>query len=74
MRPAVPTELHPEFYNFTEEELNTSVSSVVLQTDKPMTVREIIALLRDTYCRSIGVQFMHIDNLEVRRWLQRRME
>jgi 2-oxoglutarate dehydrogenase E1 component len=30
--------------------------------------------LRNTYCRSIGVQYMHIDDLIVRRWLQRRME
>ncbi len=74
IQPAVPAELQPEFYKFTEEELNTSVTSVVLQIDKPMAVREIIALMRDTYCRSIGVQFMHIDDLDVRRWLQRRME
>jgi len=74
MQPAIPAELQPEFYHFTGEELDTPIKSVVLQIDKPMVVREIIALLRDTYCRSIGVQFMHIDNLEVRRWLQRRME
>lgn len=70
----VPPELQPEFYQFTEDELNTPVTSVILQVDTPKTVREIIALLRDTYCRSIGVQYMHIDNLELRRWLQRRME
>lgn len=74
MTPEIPAELQPEFYNFTEAELDTPIKSVVLQTDKPMKVREIIGLLRDTYCRSIGVQYMHIDNLQVRRWLQRRME
>lgn len=30
--------------------------------------------LRNTYCRSIGVQFMHMDDLTVRQWLQDRME
>src|SRR6478735_117950 len=30
--------------------------------------------LRNTYCRSIGVQFMHIDDLKVKNWLQDRME
>lgn len=74
IQPEVPVELQPEFYHFTEEELNTPVRSVILQIDTALTVREIIALLRDTYCRSIGVQFMHIDDLDVRRWLQRRME
>ena len=38
------------------------------------TLREIIERLRNTYCRSIGVQFMHIDDLAVRNWLQERME
>jgi 2-oxoglutarate dehydrogenase E1 component len=70
----IPAELRPEFYHFTEQELNTRVTSVVLQTEEALTVREIIGLLRDTYCRSIGVQYMHIDHLDVRRWLQRRME
>ncbi len=31
-------------------------------------------MLRNTYCRSIGVQFMHIDDLVMRQWLQVRME
>ncbi len=30
--------------------------------------------MRNTYCRSIGVQFMHMDDLKVRQWLQERME
>ena len=37
-------------------------------------MREILFLLRNTYCRSIGVQFMHIDDSVVRHWLQERME
>jgi len=38
------------------------------------TLRELIAVLRETYCRKIGVEYMHIRNVEVRRWLQSRME
>jgi 2-oxoglutarate dehydrogenase E1 component len=38
------------------------------------TLREIIAILRDTYCRTIGVEFMHIRNPRVRKWLEERME
>jgi 2-oxoglutarate dehydrogenase E1 component len=30
--------------------------------------------MRNTYCRSIGVQYMHIDDLSIKRWLQERME
>src|SRR6185295_11204444 len=39
-----------------------------------LTLRQIIERLRNTYCRSIGVQFMHMDDLAVRQWLQDRME
>ena len=39
-----------------------------------LTLRRILERLRNTYCRSIGVQFMHIDDLSVRQWLQDRME
>jgi 2-oxoglutarate dehydrogenase E1 component len=74
MQPQVPVELQPEFYHFTEDELNSPITSAVLHVEGPMAVRDIIKLLHDTYCRSIGVQFMHIDDLNVRRWLQRRME
>ncbi|UQA63434.1 2-oxoglutarate dehydrogenase E1 component [Polyangium aurulentum] len=38
------------------------------------TLREIIQRLEETYCRSIGVEFTHIEDPEQRTWLQRRME
>ncbi|AMV37626.1 2-oxoglutarate dehydrogenase E1 component [Planctomyces sp. SH-PL62] len=38
------------------------------------TLREILSVLRDTYCRTIGVEYMHIRDLEIRRWLFERME
>jgi 2-oxoglutarate dehydrogenase E1 component len=38
------------------------------------TLRELLEALRETYCRTIGVEYMHIQDLRVRRWLQERME
>jgi 2-oxoglutarate dehydrogenase E1 component len=38
------------------------------------TLREVIAILRETYCRTIGVEFMHIRDTQVRKWLLERME
>jgi 2-oxoglutarate dehydrogenase E1 component len=38
------------------------------------TLRELIAILRQTYCRTIGVEFMHIRDRAVRQWLLDRME
>jgi len=72
-RPA-PPELELDFYHFTERELDLLTGCETLPYDTPLTFREIIERLRNTYCRSIGAQFMHIDDVAVRRWLQRRME
>jgi 2-oxoglutarate dehydrogenase E1 component len=38
------------------------------------TLREIIDILQQTYCRSVGVEFMHIQDPTERQWLKERME
>jgi 2-oxoglutarate dehydrogenase E1 component len=69
-----PPELDLEFYGFAENELESLTNCAALPYDSPLTVREIFQRLRDTYCRFIGVQFMHLEDLAVRQWLQHRME
>lgn len=70
----VPAELTPEFFGFTEADMDAPVYSETFQYDGPLTLGKLLERLRKTYCRSIGVQYMHIEDLSVRRWLQRRME
>ncbi len=42
---------------------------------KPMaTLREILGVLRESYCRRIGIEYMHIQDPEERRWIQQRVE
>jgi 2-oxoglutarate dehydrogenase E1 component len=72
--PPMPKELQPEFFGFTEADMNLPVHSETYQYDGTLTLGQMLQRLRNTYCRSIGVQYMHIDDLSVRRWLQRRME
>ncbi len=72
--PPTPKELEPAFLGFTEAHMDMPVRSEAYQYDGPLTLGSLIQRLRNTYCRSIGVQYMHIDDLSVRRWLQRRME
>ena len=72
-RPGLP-ELDPAFYHLTEEDMDRSFSTDTIEGPQSMSLREIIKRLRNTYCRSIGVQFMHMDDLRVRQWLQVRME
>jgi 2-oxoglutarate dehydrogenase E1 component len=72
-RPAVP-ELDPESCGFSDADLDRHFSTVTASGPNLRTLREILQWLRNTYCRSIGVQFMHIDDLRVREWLQNRIE
>lgn len=69
-----PPELDPQSHGLTEEDLRRPFTSPTLEYAKGRTLADIIEKLRNTYCRSIGVQFMHIDNRNIRDWLQRRME
>jgi 2-oxoglutarate dehydrogenase E1 component len=67
-------ELDPEFYELSGYDLDRKFSSRTIFGAQSLTLREILTRLRNTYCRSIGVQFMHIDDLKVKNWLQDRME
>jgi 2-oxoglutarate dehydrogenase E1 component len=72
-RPAHP-ELEPAFYGFSEADLDRRVSARTFHGEQVETLRNVLSRMRNTYCRSIGVQYMHIDDLHVKRWLEERME
>ena len=69
-----PAELDAEFYGFSEEHMDRQFSTQWSGGPDVRTLRQMLAWLQTTYCRSIGVQFMHIDSLPVRQWLEDRME
>src|SRR5688572_16291754 len=67
-----PPELDPKFYGLTDMDQVFSCKSLV--PEGRLTLAEILDRLWNTYCRSIGVEYMHIDVPAVRQWLQERME
>ncbi|MFO1064455.1 MAG: 2-oxoglutarate dehydrogenase E1 component [Pirellulales bacterium] len=69
-----PPELDPETYGLSPADLERPFTCPNLQYVNGRSLKDILSKLRNTYCRSIGVQFMHIDNRTIRDWLQRRME
>ena len=73
-RREVSPELDLSFYGLAEADLDRTILDRHHRRPATLTLREILERLRNTYCRSIGVQFMHIDDLTVRDWLQERME
>ncbi len=65
--------LEPAEFGLDDADLDTTF--VTGLADPPQaTLRELIAILRATYCRTVGVEYMHIRNPKVRRWLKERME
>ena len=72
-----PPDLDPKMYGFSDEdsELVFSVDTLAGPGDpQTMPFRDVLEKLKTTYCRSIGVEYMHIDDFKIRRWLQERME
>lgn len=67
-------ELDPSSYGFTEADADRVFPAAGLHGVEQATLREIMSVLRDTYCGSIGVQFMHISSPVKKAWLADHME
>jgi len=74
-RPKIP-ELEPAFYDLTESDMDITFSATNTYFTKAehMTLREILQALRDTYCSTLGVEFMHITDQTQKRWWQEKLE
>ena len=72
--PVLPEELELEGLGIRESDLDRTVSTAGIPGADTATVRELLERMRETYCKYISAEFMHIDDLEVRSWLQERME
>ncbi len=72
-RPKVP-ELDPDYYNFTEADLSRVFNTGSLFAPDELTLAEIFYIVKGTYCRTIGAEYMHINETEQKRWIQRRLE
>jgi len=67
-------ELEMSYYGFTVWDLGRELDTGGLGGLKRATLREIIKLLRDTYCGKIGVEFMHIRNTDKKNWVKEKFE
>ena len=67
-------ELDPAAYGFGANDQDRPVFIDGVLGRETATVREIMAIVRASYCGPIGVEFMHIQNPEQKTWIQRRIE
>jgi 2-oxoglutarate dehydrogenase E1 component len=72
-RPAHPL-LDLSQFNITEADLDRFVGKADFCGNTDGTVRNLIQKLKDTYCRTIGVEFVNISDKQQRQWLCERME
>jgi 2-oxoglutarate dehydrogenase E1 component len=70
----VHPELDPATYGFTAADYDRPIFINGVLGLKSATLREILAKLYESYCGSIGVEFMHIQDPEQKSWIQRRIE
>lgn len=77
----VPDELDPAFYGLTESDLDReffigvwSMSGFLSENRPVQTLRSILTRLEQSYCGSIGYEFMHIEEREKCNWLREKIE
>ena len=67
-------ELKPESYGFEEKDMDRPIFIDNVLGLESATLREILLNLEATYCGTIGVQFMHIQDPEQKAWMQKTLE
>ena len=67
-------ELDPSTYGFTEADLDRPIFLDKVLGLQFGTVRQIIGILRRTYCQTLGVEFLHISDGAQKGWIQERIE
>ena len=70
----VVAELNLDFYELGDSDLDSTFETGSLVGGARMTLREILKLLRQTYCESIGAEYMYISDVAQKRWIQQRLE
>ncbi|MHB8886428.1 MAG: 2-oxoglutarate dehydrogenase E1 component [Methylovirgula sp.] len=67
-------ELHPSNYGFTEADYDRKIFIDKVLGLEFATIREMLTILRRTYCGAIGFEFMHISDPTEKTWFQARIE
>ncbi|HMS06900.1 MAG TPA: 2-oxoglutarate dehydrogenase E1 component [Burkholderiaceae bacterium] len=73
-RPPIP-ELEPSFYGFTDADMEVvfNISNTFFGRET-MSLRELVNALRETYCGTLGVEYMYTSDQNQKRWWQQKLE
>jgi 2-oxoglutarate dehydrogenase E1 component len=67
-------DLDPAFHGLMAADLDREFDTAALFAPDRMKLKDIIRLCENVYCRSVGVESIHITDTAKRRWLQERLE
>ncbi len=67
-------ELEPAFHCLTESDMDMVFSTGSFSGPPQASLREIVAMLGEAYCGTVGAEYMHISDTAQKRWVQRHME
>ena len=72
-RPSV-ADVDPAYYGFTDADMDRLFNTGSVYMDAQAPLREIVSLLRDTYCHTLGTELTHVSSTEQKRWIQEKLE
>jgi multifunctional 2-oxoglutarate metabolism enzyme len=72
--PAMPVELDPATYGLTIWDLDREFLTGGIGGNEKVKLGDLLGVLRDAYCRTIGIEYMHIQSTEEQRWIQSKVE
>ncbi len=67
-------ELEPGYYDLTEADMDTVFNTGTLMGPEQAPLRDIIRGLQETYCGTLGVEYMYLSSRIEKRWIQERLE
>ena len=67
-------ELEPGYYDLTVADMDTVFNSGTFMGPEQMPLRDIIRGLQETYCGTLGVEYMYLSSRVEKRWIQERLE
>jgi len=67
-------ELEPGYYDLSEADMDTAFNTGTLMGPEQAPLREIIRSLQETYCATLGIEYMYLSSRAEKRWIQERLE
>ena len=74
LRKRTVPELSLDYMGLSEADLDSDFDFLLAGRRESMKLRDIVALMEETYCGNVGIEYMHIEDFTIRRWLRDRIE